>query len=120
VVWQGSAGNRRPYADQVGFALLVTAAGCFRGGPSHSRAADMYHQSMDLTRYFVTLSAGEVNANGRNWTGDEIKGKSTHHGVVRIDESPLDLTLHWRQRPESSPRLIGRHRLDLRHLLRDG
>ena len=70
--------------------------------------------------YFTTVTAGEMGVNHRSWTGNDEKGRKTHHGIVRVSESPLDVVLHWTANSNEEPQLVGCYRLNLPNLLRGG
>ena len=58
-----------------------------------------------------------LNAGHRNWTGNDASQR-THHGVVRLNESPLHLKLSWKESRDAPVQLIGCYKLDLHELLR--
>jgi hypothetical protein len=55
----------------------------------------------------------------RDWTGNDEKGKNTHHGAIPLNESPLNIRLAWRRSSTAEPRLVGCFRLDLIGLLNE-
>src|SRR5437868_340820 len=75
---------------------------------------------MDTSDYVVNLGEAHGGTSVRNWTGNDVKGASSHHGIVRTSESPLDLILHWTANDGDAVEIVGRYRLNLPNLLRDG
>lgn len=55
----------------------------------------------------------------REWTGND-GNRFHHHGIVRLDESPLKIRLYWRSSKDSTKKLIGNFLLDLHGLLKAG
>jgi hypothetical protein len=75
---------------------------------------------MPTTLYFVAIPEHKLRDGHRTWNANDEKGRKTHHGVVRLSESPLDLRLTWTLGAGHQRRLIGCYRLNLQNLLRDG
>ncbi|MFL6450927.1 MAG: hypothetical protein ACJ746_25095 [Bryobacteraceae bacterium] len=77
------------------------------------KAAD---SESELTR----LNEAQLRTGFRTWNGNDEKGRKTHHGVINLHDSPIDLKLTW-QESDSSPVLaVGCYRLNLRALLGKG
>ena len=70
--------------------------------------------------YFQTINESELRSRHRNWTGNDESGRYVHNGIIRTDESPLDIRLKWKSSPTAQVRLVGCYRLDLGALLRAG
>jgi hypothetical protein len=74
---------------------------------------------MSISNYFVALSENDLRVDHRRWNGNDEKGRQTHHGVIRLNESPVDLRLSWTGLSVPS-QIVGSYRLDLHNLLRNG
>ena len=71
-------------------------------------------------RYYVRIAEAELRHGHRRWNGNDDKGRQSHHGVVRLSESPLDVQLTWTMGAGGPVGLVGCYRLNLGTLLRDG
>lgn len=65
------------------------------------------------------VQTAPIGAKIKQWTL-RVDNNSHHHGVVRIDESPLYLELSYRLTATSPVKRVGLFRLNLPGLLRDG
>jgi hypothetical protein len=68
----------------------------------------------------ICLNESELRAGSRNWTGNDEKGRNTHHGAVPLHLSPIDIRLAWRRNSSATVGLVGCFRLDLVGLLASG
>lgn len=75
---------------------------------------------MSATHYLIRIPETDLQLNHRHWNGNDTKGQRSHHGIVRLSESPMDLRLTWKPHTGAQPSLVGCFRLDLIRLLRDG
>jgi hypothetical protein len=55
----------------------------------------------------------------REWNGND-RVKRHYFGRVRLNESPLNLRLYWKNDDNSPRQLIGAYRIDLKSLLKAG
>ena len=53
------------------------------------------------------------------WTGrDDNHGH--HHGLVRLHDSPIRISVHWKASDEGKVMPVGKYQIDLRELIRSG
>jgi hypothetical protein len=65
----------------------------------------------------IRLTEFQLRAKHRKWRGTDEEGLNTHHGVVPLSESPVDMRLRWRRSSSAPTSVIGCFRLDLEGLL---
>jgi hypothetical protein len=80
----------------------------------------MSYVSLPLSHlsYFARrVQASEASNIESHWTGDDEKGRRSHHGIIALSKSPLRLHLSWRRSSRDSMQIIGIFELDLWKLL---
>ncbi len=68
----------------------------------------------------IPLAESQLGPKYRKWRGTDEEGLNTHHGVVSLSESPVDMRLRWRRSSSAPTRVIGCFRLELEGLLAEG
>ena len=68
----------------------------------------------------VRLSEAQLRPGFRTWNGNDEKGRKTHHGVFKLQDSPKDLKLTWCESDISPVMPVGCYRLNLPALLKQG
>lgn len=64
-------------------------------------------------------SEQDLSPSCRRWNGNDATDRN-HHGLVKANEDPLDITLRWKASANAMPQIVGFYRLHLESLAADG
>ena len=103
----------REGSDEQGVALPVASRSV--GAVAHVNVTDYAFPLRSTNEFVERVSLAPDDAHVRRWVLRDDNQRQ-HHGVVRLDEDPLYLELHWKQSARGKEQRVGLFRLHLARL----